>query len=57
MFLIGIVLITLGSLFKIIHLPGSNVILVIAIFFEAGAGILAIWKVLTANRFKEFLNS
>ena len=56
-FLIGIVFMTVGAIFKIMHWPGSGIIITISIIFKVLAGLLAIWKVLSMDRFKEFLNS
>jgi len=56
-FLIGIVFMTFGALFKIMHWPGGSMIITISSTLKVIAGLLAIWKVLTMDKFKEFLNS
>ncbi len=56
-FLLGVILITAGAFFKVLHWPGANVMLGLAAVLQVLAGILAIWKVLTLKRFKEFINS
>lgn len=56
-FIIGIIIMTFGSLFKIMHWPGGNQMIMISSGLKVIAGILAVWKVLTMDKFKEFLNS
>ena len=56
-FILGVIVLDLGALFKIIHWPGAGEMIIVSIVLEILAGILAIWKILTSNRFKEFLNS
>jgi hypothetical protein len=56
-FLIGIVFMTVGELFKIMHWQGGSMIITISSTLKFIAGLLAIWKVLTMDKLKEFLNS
>jgi hypothetical protein len=55
-FLLGVIFVILGSLFKINHWPGAAKILLVGMILEILGLILAIWKVLTVEKFKDFLN-
>ncbi|WP_121667408.1 GldL-related protein [Mesonia aquimarina] len=55
-FLIGVLFTIAGAFFKIMHWPGGNTIITIAFAVKILAVILGIWKVLTTERFKSFLN-
>ena len=55
--ILGIILLDLGALFKIMHWPGAGEMITVSFVLEIMVGILAIWKVLTSDKFKEFLNS
>ncbi len=56
-FLLGVVGVIIGAFFKIQHWPGAATILMISVGLEVLSGILAIWKLLTTKKFKDFLNS
>ncbi|MCD4694950.1 MAG: hypothetical protein K8S16_01820 [Bacteroidales bacterium] len=56
-FLLGVIGATIGVFFKIQHWPGAGFILVVSLSLEVLSGILAIWKLLTIKKFKDFLNS
>lgn len=47
----------IGALFKILHWPGSVMLIIISTALKVIAGLLAIWKLFTVGKFKEFLNS
>ena len=55
--LIGLLLTLSGSLFKIMHWPGAHKMLLVGSFVKITAIILAIWKILTLEKWKEILNS
>ena len=54
--IIGFIFTIIGSLFKIQHWPYANEILVIGTLLKVVFGILLIIKILTTDKFKEFLN-
>lgn len=56
-FVIGIVLLVIGACFKINHWLFANELLISGSILKVIAGILFIWKILTTDKFKEFLNS
>ena len=56
-FLFGLILMIVGALFKIMHWPGSVMLIVISTALKVIAGLLAIWKLFTLEKFREFLNS
>ena len=56
-FLFGLILMIIGALFKILHWPGSVMLIIISTALKVIAGLLAIWKLFTVDKFKEFLNS
>jgi len=55
--ILGLILMDLGALFKIMHWPGAGEMITASFAIELIFGILAIWKILTLDKFKEFLNS
>lgn len=55
-FAIGFILITIGSLFKILHLPGANIVLLIGTGTQFVGAVLLLKKILTYPKFKDFLN-
>ena len=55
-FILGVIVVILGSLFKINHWPGAGKILLVGMILEILGLILVVWKVLTTNKFKDFLN-
>lgn len=55
-FLIAFIVLTVGTLFKVMHWPYGNEFIIIATILKVIAGILAIWKVFTMQSFKNFLN-
>ncbi|MTI27683.1 gliding motility protein GldL [Fulvivirga kasyanovii] len=56
-FLLGITIMVVGALLKILHLPGANITIGVASVLKTMAGLLAIWKVYTTEKFRDFLNS
>ena len=55
--LIGLLLTLAGILFKFMHWPGANKLLLVSSFVKMTAIILGIWKILTLEKLKEMLNS
>lgn len=55
-FLVGVVLIITGSLFKIMHWPSANVLMILGSIFEVIALILFVYKLMTYPKFKDFMN-
>jgi len=56
-FLLGVAGINIGAFMKIQHWPGAAVILTISFGLEVLSGMLAILKILTSKKIKDFLNS
>ena len=56
-FLIAFGLSVLGAVFKILHLQGAPQLLLFSGILNTLGVILSIWKVLTNEKFKDFLNS
>lgn len=56
-YLFGMLIIIIGSLFKIQHWPYGSELLTAGSAIETVALLLGIWKVLTNKKFKDFLNS
>ncbi|MCZ8023630.1 MAG: hypothetical protein O9282_13825 [Flavobacterium sp.] len=54
--LIGIMFDFIGAFLKILHYPGADEILIIAIVLKIGGGILILFKLFTHPKIKEFLN-
>ncbi len=52
----GFIFTVIGALFKIQHWPYASEILTIGTLIKVIFGILLIWKILTTDKFKEFLN-
>lgn len=55
LFIVGIIVLIVGSLFKIMHWPYAGEMIITATVIQITAAILAIWKVLTGKN--NFLNS
>uniref|UniRef100_UPI00404A174A GldL-related protein n=1 Tax=Flavobacterium sp. TaxID=239 RepID=UPI00404A174A len=55
-FLVGIVLTILGFLFKVMHWPSANILIILGSIFEVIALILFIYKLFTYPKFKDFMN-
>lgn len=55
LFIVGILVMIIGNLFKIMHWPHASSIIIAATFIQILAAVLAIWKVLTGKN--NFLNS
>ena len=53
----GLILLIIGEILKLLHLPGANLILLIGAFVKLVALLLGIWKTLTDKRFKDIINS
>lgn len=51
------IVIGLGALFKLTHKPGADMFLTIGFGMEILAAVLAIIKLFTSKRFRDFLNS
>ncbi len=54
---IGFILTLIGALFKIMHFPYANLLLLVGMFCEIFGGILFLYKLFTHPKFKDFLNS
>lgn len=52
----GFIFTIIGTLFKIQHWPYAGEIYTIGTLIKVIFGILLIWKILTTDKFKEFLN-
>lgn len=57
LFLIGVGVMTIGSLFRMQHWQGSGVMLMLATFTKTVAIALGIWKVLKLKKYKDLLDS
>lgn len=57
MLIFGIILSLIGSLFKVMHWPFGNSLLIIATFLEVVGGIILGYKLLKYSKIKDFLNS
>lgn len=57
LYLLGVFAIIIGSLFKIQHWPYGGLILTVGSFIEGIAILIGILKLLTTEKFKDFLNS
>lgn len=55
-FILGFLINLIGALFKIMHWPFANILLVVATFLEVAGGILFLVKILTHPKIKDFLN-
>ena len=55
-FILGMILTTIGAFFKIQHWPGAAKILLVSLLLEVIGGLLFIWKLATIKDFKDFLN-
>jgi hypothetical protein len=55
-FLLGVIFVILGSLFKINHWPGASKILLAGMILEILGLIMVVWKLFSTERFKDFLN-
>ncbi len=56
LFILGLICTILGAMFKVLHWMWAPELLILGTFTKVIAAILAIWKVLTTNKFKDFLN-
>ena len=56
LFIITFIIMTIGTLFKIMHWPYGNEFIILATIIKVIVGILAIWKLFTMQGFKDFLN-
>ncbi len=50
LFLIGMAITIIGSLFKLMHWPGASIILIIGMLSEAGAVILLIFALIKNSK-------
>lgn len=55
-YLFAFILMILGALFKIMHYPYGPELLTVSTAIKTVVALLAIFKVLTTEKFKEFLN-
>lgn len=55
-FILGFIISLIGALFKIMHWPLANILLVLATFLEVVVGVLFLIKLLTHPKAKDFLN-
>ncbi len=56
LFILAFIVMSIGSLFKIMHWPYSNEFIISATFLKVIVGVLGVWKVFTMQSFKDFLN-
>ncbi|PTX58750.1 hypothetical protein C8N46_11258 [Kordia periserrulae] len=56
-FLLGILITIVGSLFKIQHWPYGGELLTVGSLTESLAILLGIWKLFSTKKFQDFLNS
>lgn len=56
LFLVGILLTILGSLFKVMHWPSATILMILGTVFEVIALILFVYKLITYPKFKDFMN-
>lgn len=56
LFIVGLLCTILGALFKILHWQLAPELLIAGTVIKVLAGIFAIWKILTTDGFKKFLN-
>ncbi len=54
--ILGFIFSIIGTLFKIQHWQYASEILITGTLIKVLFGILLIWKILTTDKFKEFLN-
>ena len=57
LFIVGTILLIVGSLFKIMHWPYASQWIITGAAIQVVAALLSLWKVLTTDQFKDFLNS
>ena len=55
-FLVGFIVEIIGALFKILHLPGANEFLIIAVIVQVIGVVLIVYKLFTNPMLKEILN-
>jgi len=56
LFIFAFLITIVGALFKLMHWPGASILLIIGTFIKVISGVILIIKLLTNNKFKEFLN-
>jgi len=56
LFIFAFLITIVGALFKLMHWPGASTLLIIGTFIKVISGVILIIKLLTNNKFKEFLN-
>ena len=57
LYLISEILLISGATFKVLHLSGAPELIIASSSVKTIVALLAIWKVMTVEKFKEFLNS
>ncbi|UCG28315.1 MAG: hypothetical protein JSV24_02855 [Bacteroidales bacterium] len=55
-FILGAIFIMLGALFKIQHWPGAAKLLIGGLAFQIVGLVMIIWKILTTDKYREFLD-
>jgi len=55
LFLVGIIVMIIGSMFKIMHWMHASTLIITATAIQVAAAVLAVWKVLKGKN--NFLNS
>lgn len=55
--LIGVIVMVIGSLFKIMHWPGASVLVIVGTLTKVVALLVLIGKILSEPKYKEFLDS
>ncbi len=54
--ILGAIIVMIGVLFKIQHWPGAAKLLITGLIFKLVGLVLIIWKILTMDKFREFLD-
>jgi hypothetical protein len=54
--ILGLCIDIIGALFKILHLPGADQILIFAVILQVSGGLLFLIKLLSNPKAKEFLD-
>lgn len=56
-FILGVIFVILGSLFKINHWAGAAKLLFAGMILEILGLVMVVWKLFSTEKFKDFLNS
>ena len=55
-FILGAIFVMIGALFKIQHWPGAAKLLIAGLVFQIVGLAMIIWKILTTDKYREFLD-